>query len=353
MKERNLNLDLVKILACFAVIGIHTLHPELSMLSLALYYSFIFAVPAFLMVSGYVLLQKKEIKFSYVRHKIFVISRIIIIWSAISLLLNLLEDICMHKGIKKYDLFSFPEKIIDSLTCRGDMYHLWYLGALIIIYTILPFLHKFILSASRSQKFNDEKFGRSIVLLLLWNFLAMISVCIQNISLIDGIPLQKNIILTFRLWTWLQYFLYGALMVYAVPKIKEHISLRLHAFLLVFFMAAIVIWQIINGNHLIRELIDVAFFYDDNLVILYMLILFTFIMRLKISGKPKNFIIKFTPLTMGIYIIHPFVITEVLKLVTIDGFSDSVLFFLSVLIISIALSYIISKLPLIKYIIKL
>lgn len=48
---RNYNLDFLKIIACIAVIGIHTFSPH----AIFLYYFCNFAVPVFFMCSGYII----------------------------------------------------------------------------------------------------------------------------------------------------------------------------------------------------------------------------------------------------------------------------------------------------------
>lgn len=47
-KTRNTNLDLLRIMGCMAVVGLHTLQKDLSIINSTLYYICGFAVPAFL-----------------------------------------------------------------------------------------------------------------------------------------------------------------------------------------------------------------------------------------------------------------------------------------------------------------
>ena len=47
-QTRDYNIDLIRILACIAVVGLHTLPKDLSTTSAALYYFCGFAVPVFL-----------------------------------------------------------------------------------------------------------------------------------------------------------------------------------------------------------------------------------------------------------------------------------------------------------------
>ena len=60
-EERNTNLDLMRILACIAVVGLHTLQKDLSVFNSSLYYMCGFAVPVFFMASGYILLNREYV----------------------------------------------------------------------------------------------------------------------------------------------------------------------------------------------------------------------------------------------------------------------------------------------------
>lgn len=59
-EKRNINLDLLRIMSCIAVVGIHTLQKDLSLINSSLYYMCGFAVPIFFMCSGYILMNRKQ-----------------------------------------------------------------------------------------------------------------------------------------------------------------------------------------------------------------------------------------------------------------------------------------------------
>lgn len=50
--QRNCNIDLIRVLACAAVVGLHTIPKDLSVSTASLYYLCGFAVPFFFMTSG-------------------------------------------------------------------------------------------------------------------------------------------------------------------------------------------------------------------------------------------------------------------------------------------------------------
>lgn len=128
-QERNYNLDLIKIMACIAVVGLHTLNRDLSSLNLILYYLCGFAVPAFFMASGYILLNRGEIFYAYVWKRIFKIVRVVICWTLIvffdELLLNLLRS-----DVSKNPAFDIVLIATKSFLKKGRLWHFWYLGHL-------------------------------------------------------------------------------------------------------------------------------------------------------------------------------------------------------------------------------
>ncbi|RGY86321.1 hypothetical protein DXA17_18395 [Ruminococcus sp. AM58-7XD] len=71
----------MKILACIAVVGLHTLHKDISIVNQSLYYICGFAVPAFFMSTGYVLLNRDGVHNNYSWNKIKKILHVVFLWS--------------------------------------------------------------------------------------------------------------------------------------------------------------------------------------------------------------------------------------------------------------------------------
>lgn len=74
-KARNINLDLIKIIACIGVVLLHTTMPGFKETgrwnySSYLYYLGTYSIPLFFMVNGYLLLSKSKITYPYILHKI-------------------------------------------------------------------------------------------------------------------------------------------------------------------------------------------------------------------------------------------------------------------------------------------
>ena len=71
MSNRNVNVDMIRIVACIAVVGLHAFPKDISKTTGLIYYFFGFAVPFFFMSSGYFLLNRGKIGIQYSKKKVF------------------------------------------------------------------------------------------------------------------------------------------------------------------------------------------------------------------------------------------------------------------------------------------
>ena len=344
-EKRNLNLDLAKLISCFAVVGLHTLKPELSVLNKVLYYLCGFAVPIFIMSSGFIVLHKKEITLKYAVSKSLIILRIVVIWSFLIWVIQCIQNF-RNGTISPSILLGFPKNIVKSLIQKGWLSHFWYLGAMILLYCIAILLHKMIKYNANTK---DAQIKKTI---MLWSIAAILSMMIQLTSYIAKEPIQKLVIQTFRLWSWVQYFLLGALMVYFIPKITEKLSLKIHIVLLSIISAVSCAWQVIAGIPILNDW-RAEYFYDDGLFILWICLLFSLLIRIPLSERIKKQVSILSPLTMGVYIVHQLLIKGAEHFITINHPAQAVLLWCGILLLSFIVVYLIRKLPFGKYIISL
>ena len=75
--------------------------------------------------------------------------------------------------------------------------------------------------------------------------------------------------------------------------------------------------------------------------------------KVKITTGQAAVIEKITPLTMGIYIVHPFVLKLAGIFVPADTLMKSILFFAIVLSVSTLIVYVIVKIPVVNKLVKL
>jgi len=186
MKNRIQSIDLIKIIAMLLVVMMHL---QLAKYEAGLDTSMPYfigpftgiAIPLFFMVSGYLLCSKKA-AFNYSIHKVYGIIKFCFIicmsFSAIMIIKN-------GSG----DYLFFPKCFIQE----GWFFQYWYLGAMIIIYMILPILKHII---------DSHYFNYYIILFVFICF------CVFILNVLYSF--EKTIIQTFRLYNWIMYFLLGA-----------------------------------------------------------------------------------------------------------------------------------------------
>lgn len=197
-------------------------------------------------------------------------------------------------------------------------------GALLIVYAILPF----IVSLKIKHK------------IIIWTICFIIGEVMQLISLEMGVPVQKSIIQTFRVWTWLQYFILGGFIPLINEKIFSNILIYLHGLLLIVWTIIVLAYQCYIGSHVLNNnIIGVQyaeFFYDSILDIIWLTGIFTFFIRIKLSCTMNKYISMFAPLSMGIYIIHPMILNIVKHFLIIDAPIKALYLFLLVMVITSA-----------------
>lgn len=335
-RKHNYNLDLVKIFACIAVVGLHTLQKDISLLNALLYYACGFAVPAFFMSTGYILLNRFDINKKYSVKKIKNILKIVLIWSLLLFCAKILFVAILTKK-NEIQILEFLKIAVGSVVQRGKLWQFWYLGALILVYMILPILLK-----------NREN------ILKIWLVLVVISVCVQIVSYIIGQPLQSYCIQTFRIWTWLQYFILGGL----IGKYKKEefelkkMNFKKHTIIFFAFTILVVVYQNYIGKFVLHNSYA-EYFYGSIITVTWLIILFTWIMNLTLSQKIINIIKYIVPVTMGVYIVHPLIISIIMRVILINTILKSFLFFVFIVFISFVIVRIMYKIPILKELIKL
>ena len=309
---RNLGLDLLKIFSCIGVVTLHSTMSGFNLeqynISAYLYYLGTYAIPLFFMLNGYFLLNKKILSYGYVLNKIVGILTIVSVWNILVWLI-------------RWDFNVNPlRKIIGSLVQKGYFYQFWFFGSLIIIYLTLPIIKKVL------EKDNSY----SVVLL----FLMVIGIN----TFIFHRPIQQYIPQTFRLWTWFFYYILGGYL----GKINVH-EVKLTKFSRVIFSLIFIISPILlfylakNVYHSILA----EYFYDSIIVKIVSIVIFTTFIRIgkSITLKNNELIIMLSSLTMGVYIVHTYILAQVMKYIDTSVGYNTVI----ILIITLSISFFISR----------
>ena len=234
----------------------------------------------------------------------------------------------------KYGFITPFVDLVKDVLQKGTMWHFWYFGALSIVYIVLPVL----------VKICQKPHGK----IRLWLILVIISVTIQIMSYFMRSSFQLKIIQTFRIWTWLQYFLLGGIFGEYKDKITNRCGMYKQVIALIIFSTAWVAWQITAGKHLLNDL-HAEYFYDDAITIAVTSIFSSLILSLKLSEPIKQQIESFVGLSMTVYIIHPLILFILTHFI---GNNELILFIL-LTISSFLLAFIIKEIKLFDFFLKL
>ena len=330
-KTRNINLDLIKVLACVGVVLLHTTmigFKETGSWNLLayLYYLGTYSIPLFFMVNGYLLLGKKDITYSYILQKVKWILITVSSWTFIVWLFK--RDFAVNP----------VKKIIGSMVQKGYFFQFWFFGALILIYLCLPILKKFLNSKRRY--------------LFMLSFFVAIGLIFELSNIILQMPLQSYIIQTFRLWTWFFYYILGGLVAQFDKDIIKNAFkrwMKIVSILLVLISPVILFFIAKTIYHnLFAE-----YFYDILFVKIVTLGIFLTVFTLDLNGDKSKWIVYLSNQTMGVFIIHTYVMKILEKLIGFSFTGAYLLFPIFTLVVSFLVVGMLMKIPYFNRIVKL
>lgn len=331
--QRNLNLDLIKVIAMLGVICLHTTHSytspnQISMANI-MYESAVVSIPLFFMVSGYLMLGKENANYRYVSIKIgriirFVFLMSILLWCMVSI---------YHSF--DFDVSSFFEMFLGAFIQHGRWGVLWYLGAMIIIYLLLPLLNKL-------YQCHSAFLTTTIIIALIAHL-----VFINNLLPADNKNLDFGLFQTFRLYNWLLYFLIGGL-------IKRYRNFNIHSFIVLGLFALNIFYQFCLNEFLNTSYCE--YYYSSFVVTILVTFLFIKLINMKLKYSPYISIFSF--LFLPVYVIHIHIISLYNH---IDYYFVNYIYppllpvfkFLCCSVISIATSYVLMKIPYVKQVFRL
>ncbi len=149
-RQRSCNLDVIRIFAYFCVVAvhffrntelyIHTAAWDLTVLSVCVRNFFMICVPLFMMLSGYLLIDKKPCKSYYL--KIFQTVGIYVLASLAC---------AAYRMIFVSDKFSLKGSLVGILSFKTAPYS-WYVEMYIGLFMLIPFLNKMYVGSSKKSK---------------------------------------------------------------------------------------------------------------------------------------------------------------------------------------------------------
>ena len=327
---REANIDLLRIIGCIAVVGLHTLGNVGLLCG--------FAVPVFLLSSGYLLIRGRPATAKKTAERILRILKIIVLWD---LLWLTFPTVFFSPGWSSPWFLTLIRSVKNCLL-QNDIWQFWYFGAQMILY-----LAFWLFSAAKRL----DKTGSARTLYIIWGFMAAFGWFLQAYSLLFlHYPAQGSYRQTFRVWTWVQYFTLGGILYRNRDRLIREISMKLNVILLVLFTAIAWAVQYYDGTRLLFNL-HAEYYYDDIVVMLWVFLLSLFVLRLRL--KHRKLIIETAKLTLGVYIIHPFLLAWYVRFFSVESLADHLALFAALNAASFLLAFLLSRIPILRELVKL
>lgn len=313
MANRVLSLDLIKLVAMFGVI---CLHSEMSFydnpIAQFLYMTAVVSIPLFFITSGYLLYAKQNVDYKYSCRKILGILKFVAIITITFWLIL---------GLRHGE--PFWESTLGCLLQYGRMGIFWYFGAMIILYALFPVLHLLYVKCPK------QFLGLTILLLFIAN-----GIFIANFF---GYYIENDTIQTFRLWNWIFYFNIGGIIRKYQPKA--------HWWQVILLLIANYIFQY-EVTPLMPTLYC-EYFYSSIIVMLLSSVLFSWL--LSINDNKLKLINRGAILFLPVYTFHPIIIGKILGLFNLYVYSinsyTAPLFWVIVSVLSVLISILVLKIP--------
>lgn len=327
-KNRNLSLDLVKVIAMIGVVALHCQLYIPREYSSTFYLSTLasgFPIPLFFMVSGY-LMFSREPNVGYAVKKILKILRFLIEFVGIFWLLT-----CMPKGSS---IINWPKFVALSMLQEGPLPVFWYFGAMCILYALLPLL-----------LYLDRRFPKFLIIFVASLFVIVNLVFVLNCM----VGLDQEIHQSLRVWNWLFYFSLGGLLL----KHKSSFSKMKVRFwyILLLAMCYTIFYSVVKSHFPIMKNTDLC--YGNVICTLYALSLFVYCMQHTINKS--NIISQLSPLFLPVYSLHLFVYEYYFDYVNLGilGEVSPFIDFILVALATICISWCIMRTPILNRIFRI
>ncbi|MEM6050420.1 acyltransferase family protein [Erwinia sp. P7711] len=333
---KTINIKLLTLVATFFVILLHTAALPFAHFhtgwSVAVMYETLgrIAFPLFLLIAGYVSLNKNESLLSTLKTRVLDLVIPLIAWSAIYLVYS--DVVHANKN---------PVSLLELLSTPAYP-HMWFIYTMILLYLITPLLNTFITHGSQ-QRVNYT--------LTVWFVLASVYVLLDNVkaSLLENatLPMPSNIDMVVYLSGF--YILGGVVRRFNIaPKVTISAIIFVLAAVLTAVMAYSFSKSISRPN-------DLFLFYSAPTMVI--ISLGCFFMLLNASFRYNRPIIKalrvLSRLSLGIFFVHAMVLEGLVALLDIDftGYSSIItipLVALACFAISAGIIFLLQRIPYVR-----
>lgn len=320
--------DLTRIIATFLIILVHTSGiyrtSNLNYLS-SLSYSTLgyLGAPLFLILSGYLLLNKKEDLISFFKKRI---NKILLPWVSWSLILTIFQIYSTNQSITLF---------IGEF--KKSLQAFWFLPLLVCLYLLTPFLRNLLQNSSKKEVF---------LMLSAW-FLAFSFLPYSLNS--QAFPYAADNGLVRQTFEFIGFYIFGYyLFLISKEKIDKYFYLTAFFILIISTIVLAHLVEIKNIN------LQIVHYFSPTIVLAAMslsIFLLTFLKRIRLPNKTRNIITQISSMSLGIYLLHDVVLSKIIKgyvFVSPNNFYAGFINALFIMLISIFILYVIGKIPIIK-----
>lgn len=286
MDERNVGLDMLKVLATFSVLKLHAGYNGFA--SEIIHYICGLAVPIFFMVSGALTLNRSGgVDKKYAISRSARVLCLMFIWNVPFVFLNILRNWTFVNPIKY---------MFAALFQRGYLWHFWYLWALVFMYVLSPIMSRIIF---------DDKFRKCLTCILI-GICFVLSLCTVFLSLGGFRTIEELVPQALRIWSHVTYFWLGAC-VFRWLKNKKIMISRYHLYGLAVYTISVAVVEFLICTKILKLHSPENLFTSPIIIVLACLI---FIVGCSVcwSRRLDKIIEHLIGLSLGMYIVHPFII---------------------------------------------
>lgn len=326
---RNQSIDLIKIVAMVLVVALHTTRaavcPDYPDISFVFYNLGVVAIPLFFMVSGYLLVGHPKATYKYSQRKILNIIRFVFTIDALMWIVFYPLSWCSFEDL----FFNFFTSFIQ----RGFFWYFWYLGAMIVIFLLYPLINRLYT--------NPKSYLLTLATIMV----------IQNYAFISNVISggEIHIIQTFRIWNWISYFMLGGL-IKKISLSRKVLWISTPLLTVAALLSMKWLYPYINSTYC-------EYFYSSPLVIA--LAVSVFMLMDSFHVKDNAFVRECSSLFLAVYTIHPIVniymeeffhgYIEWLETISVG----CIVYWLSVLLVTCLIGYIVQRTPYLNRIFRL
>lgn len=328
-KKRESWADILRILATFLIILVHT--SGVNQTSSVNYYSSLtysslgyLGAPLFLILSGYFLLNKKE------KHKTFFkkrFNRILFPWLFWSLIFTLIQVLDANNSTLSFFISEY----------KKSLQAFWFLPLLLCLYLITPFLRNLLQSSSKKE----------VMLMLVAWFLAF-SLFPYSLNS-QAFPYAADNGLVRQVFGFIGFYIFGYYL-FLIYKEKLNKYFYFSSFL-VLIISTIILSIFVESKNLNLQIIH---YFSPTIVLasIYLAVFsYAILEKIKLSEKTQSIVANISGMSLGIYLLHDVILSKIIKgyvFVNPNNFYAGFVNAIFIMLVSIIILSIISKIPVLK-----